>query len=665
MAVGVAPPASLSEVTPFTSQERVGLRALAQRFPTVDAATAEIAALEALLQLPVGTVHVVSDVHGEYKKLQHILNNASGSLRPLVKQVFGRRLSAANKDRLLNTIYYPSQMFQYLGLTEADPATRAAFVRTILRQQFEVLAALTRHCSLKEVEHAFPAEYQTLFWELLWETLAGRPQPYIDTMVQTLTEQGKGLQAVRWASRVIRHLSVAEVIVAGDLGDRGPRLDKVVDLLMHQAHLAITWGNHDVSWMGACLGQEALIATVLRISLRYRRLSQIEEGFGITMQPLEKLAREVYADDAAERFQTRGSGLREAVQMARMQKAIAVIQFKLEAQVMERHPEYQMQHRALLTQMDLGQGTVNLNGKVYPLADTYFPTLDVHDPTALSPEETVCMERLKRSFLESQTLWEQMRFIEQRGSTYVIRDGHVIFHGCVPVDERGAFLALPVDGTPRQGRALFEALNRVVHRAFREHRQDDLDMLWYLWTGPLSPMFGKDQMATFETYFIDDKTTHHETKNPYFKLIHTPNFCEHVLAEFGVAPAVGMIVNGHVPVKVEKGEKPLKDSGLAITIDGAFSEAYGDRGYTLILDHNGTRLAEHSHFESVAEALTRGADIIPKVQPLRQYAQPHRRTDTEQGATIRDEIDMLKRLIRAYQESVIPEQPYPLHSDGG
>jgi fructose-1,6-bisphosphatase III len=664
MAISAAPQASLPGVAHFSSPELLALRALAQRFPTVDAATAEIAALEALLQLPVGTVHVVSDVHGEHKKLQHILNNASGSLRPLVQKVFSRRLSAAERDRLLNTIYYPSQMFQYLGLAEADPDTRAAFVRHTLRQQFEVLAALTRHCSLKEIERAFPAEYQALFWELLWETLAGRPQPYMDTMVQTLTEQGKGLQAVRWASRVIRHLSVAELIVAGDLGDRGPRLDKVVELLMHQPHLVITWGNHDVSWMGACLGQEALIATVLRISLRYRRLSQIEEGFGITMQPLEKLAREVYADDPVERFQTRGTGLREAVQMARMQKAIAVIQFKLEAQVMARHPEYQMQHRALLTQIDVRRGTVTLDGKAYALTDTYLPTLDVRDPTALSAEEAACMERLKRSFLESQTLWEQMRFVEQRGSTYVIRDGHAIFHGCIPVDERGAFLPLQVDGVPLQGRALFDALNQVVHRAFRERRQDDLDMLWYLWTGPLSPMFGKDQMATFETYFIDDKSTHHETKNPYFKLIHTPDFCRRVLAEFGVDPAAGMIVNGHVPVRVEKGERPLKDSGLAITIDGAFSEAYGDRGYTLILDHNGTRLAEHSHFESVAEALSQGADIIPKVQQLRQYEQPHRLADTEQGAIVRDEIAMLKRLIKAYQESVILEQSRSLLGDG-
>lgn len=639
----------------FTPQELPALQALAGRYPSIDAASAEIAYLEALLQLPKGTIHVVSDVHGEAKKLQHILNNASGSLRPFVDEVFDKQLTTAEKQQLLNTIYYPAQMFQHLGMSSASAAVQAVFVRQTLRWQFSLLAALTRRYSLKQIERAFPPAYQTLFRELLWEVQADRPPHYIDTMLQTLTTQGKGLQAVRWASRVIRHLSVFEVIVAGDLGDRGPRLDKVIETLMHQPRLAITWGNHDTSWMGACLGQEALIATVLRLSLRYRRLSQVEEGFGITMQPLEKLAREVYGDDPASHFKSRGEGLREAQQMARMQKAMAIIQFKLEAQAMARHPEYQMQHREVITQLDLQQGTVRLDGQVYSLTDTAFPTVDPRDPTTLSPEEKACMERLKRSFLDSTTLWEQMSYVAQRGSSYLVRDGHLIFHGCVPVDEQGVFLPLEVDGVPRTGRAMFEALDVVVHRAFRERRPDDLDMLWYLWTGPLSPMFGKDRMATFETYFIADKATHKETKNPYFRLIHTPEFCQRVLAEFDV-PTTGLIVNGHVPVKIEQGEQPLKDSGQAITIDGAFSEAYGDHGYTLILDHEGTRLAEHHHFESVEEALTQGADIIPKMREVRRYPQSRCVADTENGVALRHEIAMLKRLVVAYQENVLHEQ---------
>lgn len=643
------------DVAPFTPQEIPALSALSRRFPTIEAAVNEIAHLQAMLHLPKGTIHIVSDVHGEHKKLQHILNNASGSLRPLVEEVFGNSLGAQEKQDLLNTIYYPAQMFQHLGLMEVDRETLAKFVRHTIRQQFRILAALSRRYSLRQVNKAFPDEYKTLFHELLWEVPAGRPQSYIDSLLNTLTYEGKGLQAVRWASRVIRRLSVFEVIVAGDLGDRGPRLDKVVDILRRQPHLAITWGNHDVSWMGACLGQEALIATVLRISMRYRRIAQLEEGFGISIAPLEKLVRDVYSDDPAKHFQAKGTGLREASQMARMQKAIAIMQFKLESQTMRRHPEYEMQHRDVMSALNLAEGTVTIDGQEHPLLDQHLPTVDPHNPTALSPEEEACMARLKRSFLESQPLWEAMQFIAQRGTMYLERDNHLIFHGCMPVDEHGEYRSFPIDGVPYKGKALFDALNMAVRRAFREKRQDDQDLLWYLWTGPLSPLFGKDRMATFETYLVADKATHHESKNAYFKLIHQPDFCQKILREFGVHPQTGMIVNGHVPVKIEKGEEPLKDSRQAITIDGAFSEAYGDHGYTLILDAEGTRLAEHYHFESIEEALTQGADIIPTMRQVLEFPREHAIADTESGAAIRGEIAVLQRLVTAYQESVIPE----------
>ena len=447
---------------------------------------------------------------------------------------------------------------------------------------------------------------------------------------------------------------VAEVVVGGDLGDRGPRLDKVMELLMSQPRLAITWGNHDVSWMGACLGQEALIATVLRISLRHRRLSQLEEGFGITLQPLEKLAREVYRDDPAVEFQGRGAGLREQAQIARMHKAIAIMQFKLEAQVIARHPEYRMQHRALISQVDLAKGTLLLDGRLYPLLDTAFPTLDPHEPTTLSTEELTCMARLKQSFLDSAILREQMSYLARHGSSFLVRDQHLIFHGCVPVDEHGEFLSLQIDGAPRSGRAMFAALDGVVHRAFRQRRSDDLDMLWYLWTGPLSPMFGKDKMSTFEGYFLADEMIRREAKNPYFQLIDTPAFCQRVLAEFEVDAGSGMIVNGHMRVK--DGERPLRNSGQAIMIDGAFSEAYGDRGYTLILDSSGTHLAQHYHFESIATALTQGVDIIPRMEEVRRYSRTRLVSDTERGAVLRNQIAMLERLIAAYEDNVLQER---------
>jgi fructose-1,6-bisphosphatase-3 len=398
------------------------------------------------------------------------------------------------------------------------------------------------------------------------------------------------------------------------------------------------------------------MATVLRISLRYRRLSQLEEGYGVPMAPVEKLAREVYGDDPAERFTCKGEGMRDALLMSRMQKAMAIIQFKLEGQAVRRNPEYEMEHRMLLHRIDPTAGTVTIDGATYALRDTRFPTIDWSDPYRLSAEEAACVARLRQSFLLSPVLWQQERFVASHGAMFLRRDQNLIFHGCVPVDDAGQFLPMRVGAREYKGRALFEALDRAVQRAFRERDQESLDLLWYLWTGPRSPLFGKDRMATFETYLVEDKATHKETKNPYFKLIHTREFCERVFADFGVDPSLGLIVNGHVPVKIEQGESPLKEGGRAVTIDGAFSEAYGDKGYTLVIKAGRIYLAQHHHFESVEEAITAGADIIPKISEIRTYEQQRTVGDTETGDELRAEIRVLELLIRAYGENVLHER---------
>ena len=408
------------------------------------------------------------------------------------------------------------------------------------------------------------------------------------------------------------------------------------------------------------LGHEALIATVLRISLRYRRLSQLEEGYGLIMSPLEKLARDVYANDPAERFTTRGTGLRDDRLMAQMQKAIAIIQFKLEGQVSRRHPEWEMQHRDLLHRIERTAGTVEIDGRVHPLRDTNFPTIDPAAPYELSADERGCMDRLKQSFLSSTHLWEHMSFVVRRGAMSQRRDHALIFHGCVPVAADGSFLSVTVDGAEHAGRALFAALDSVVRRAFRKGAAAgaDADWLWYLWTAPRSPLFGKDRMATFENYFVDDQEARKEHKNPYFALLNDREFCQRVAAEFGVTEN-GLIVNGHVPVKVEKGEEPVKRGGSAVTIDGAFSEAYGDRGYTLILAPERIALAEHHHFESISEAITSGADIVPKVSNLRAYDPPRTIGDTEVGAVLGEDIAALEKLVLAYQEGALLEHVMP------
>jgi len=641
----------------FNTEELTMLRALAVRFPTVDYALAELSALQAGLLLPKGTVHVVSDVHGEHKKLRHIINNASGTLRPLVQSLFAERLNESELRELLAVLYYPREAMEFLSGRLNDSAIRQVWVRRTLRLQFEIVRQLDGVYRRAHVVSLFPPAYAELFAELLHEPFKTRGPGYVDAMIDGLVAYSADLNGVRAASRLVRNLSVSEIIVAGDLGDRGPRIDRVIDYLMQQPNVSIAWGNHDVLWMGACLGHEALIATVVRISLRYRRLSQVEEGYGLIMAPLEKLARTVYADDPAERFKTKGTGLRDDLMMAQMQKAVAIMQFKLEGQLSRRYPEWEMEHRNLLHNIDREAGTVEIEGRVHPLRDTNFPTIDPADPYKLSAEEQACMDRLKQSFVSSTPLWEHMLFVARRGAMWLRRDHALIFHGCMPVDDAGNFLSLAVDGAEHTGRALFAALDSVVRRAFRkgEAAGRDADWLWYLWTGPRSPLFGKDRMATFENYFIEDKEARQEHKNPYFKLIHEGDFCRRVAEEFGVMKD-GLIVNGHVPVKVEKGEEPVKRSGTAVTIDGAFSEAYGDRGYTLILAPERIALAEHHHFESISDAIISGADIVPKVSNLRVYNPPRTIADTEDGAALRQDIAAIERLVLAYREGALLER---------
>lgn len=637
------------------------LRALAALYPSADAALAEAAALRAELKLPMGVVHVVSDVHGEYKKLRHIINNASGSLRTLVEALFRDRLSDDEIKQLLAVLYYPREMMEYLRGSLTSREQRREWVARTLRLQFEIVRGLAKNYRREHVVKLFPATRRELFEELLEEPSTARPTAYIDEMIAAFAAHNRDFPLVRAASRLVRNLAASEIIVAGDLGDRGPRIDQVIDYLMEQPNVALTWGNHDAEWMGACLGQEALIATVLRISLRYRRLAQLEEGYGLIVAPLEKLARTIYADDPAICFTLKNTGLRDDLLMRRMQKAAAVMQFKLEGQTVRRHPEWNLEHRNLLHRIDFEKGTVDVDNQTYPLLDTYFPTINPRDPYELSTEERSCMDRLRQSFLTSARLWEQMSFVARHGAMWLERDDALIFHACVPIDDKGVMLSLKVDGEDCSGRALFEALGVVVRRAFREgaaagvERAEDADWFWYLWSGPHSPFFGKDRMATFEAYFVADEKTHVETKNTYFSSINDADFCRRILSEFGVTEQ-GLIVNGHVPVQIEKGEHPVKRGGNAVTIDGAFSEAYGDHGYTLILAPERIALAEHHHFESIQEAITSGADIVPKVSNIRTYEHPRRIADTDAGNFVRSQCSALERLILAYENGTLIER---------
>jgi fructose-1,6-bisphosphatase-3 len=611
-------------------RERILMKTLAKRYPSRDAVLAELANLEAILTLPRPRVHIVSDVHGEFVKLRQVIANASGSLRPLVERV-------STDPELLALIYRPRQTWLRL----VPGANRHALVMTYVPLLIEVMRTLAKRYTLKWVDRIIPDPYDAMFHEMLFAPELSRSPEFVERLVDPFVRHGRDLELVRMLAHVIRNLAVAELIVAGDLGDRGPRIDKVIDLLEAEPHVAITFGNHDGDWMAACLGHPAAIATVVRLSLRYQRLEQLEEGYGISLEPVRELARTVYGDDPAECFATKGESTPE---LARMQKAIAILQFKLEGALFAKYPAWQL--RGALGRVDARTWT--LDG--LPLRDTRFPTVDWSKPFELSAAEQTCLAALTKSFLDSPVLWRQMSFVATRGQMWLRRDRCVIFHGCVPVDERGEYVAFAIDGVPRKGRALLDAFDVVVHRAFRNPTEADRDLLFYLWTGPLSPCFGKDRMTTFETYFLADKAAQEEHKNPYFSLLNDKAFCQTILREFGVDPEHGYIINGHVPVKLDKGETPVKKSGRAITIDGAFAAAYGDKGFSLVLGADRIYLAQHHHLDE-------GGDIVPTVSDVEVYDRPRTVGDTEAGAELRAEIAALEQLLIAFETNTIRGEP--------
>lgn len=661
MTASPTPPTAATSSIPAISPERLSLlRAMSASYPDRFDATREIAGLSAMLELPSGVIHVISDVHGEDAKLRHVIHNASGALRPLVESVMKDKLTPQEREQFLAVLYYPREALQRFAPLIIATGQRTEWVHRILALQCDIIRELRRSYRRGYVTGLVSSEFR----ELLVEMLSQARSDYCKAMLAAFARYDRDFAALRAASRLIRSLACSELIVAGDMGDRGPRMDKVIDILMAQPHCSVLWGNHDAIWMGAALGEDACLLTVLRFSARYRRSAQLEEGYGILTTPLEKLVRTCYADDPVEQWKTKGSGWRDELTVARMQKAIAIMQFKAEGQLFARHPEWKLDHRRVLHGIDLANGTVTLGGVTHPLADKLLPTLNPKNPYAYSPEEAECMSRLRQSFISSHKLRTHMNWLVRKGGMWTRRDDVLIFHACVPVDDKGNPLTLAVDGREYSGRELMDALQSVTRRAFRrgpvaaDNPNPDADWLYYLWGGPRSPLFGKDKLATFETHFLADKATHKEVKNAYFELMHDAEFVRKIGRLFGCGEESGgvLIVNGHVPVKVEKGELPVKKGGNAVTIDGAFSEAYGDRGYTLVIRPDRVDLAEHSKFDGVDAAVDKGSDIVPKVQTIKNYAKPRRVRDTQQGERIRRTIDDLDALVHAYQEGLVAEK---------
>lgn len=634
-----------------------GLQLVARQFPNRDAALSEIARQQAESQLPVGSIHVISDIHGEDAKLRHVLHNGSGTLRPLIEELFADELKPDELRNLVSLFFYPDEMLALVRERIGIGPELDRFFEDAMTKLAKLLRVLARNRSLSRVAKAADPAIRDLLLELACGPYSVTQPEYLQAITRSIVAHGRGARVVHHMIKMIRGLAVEELIIGGDCWDRGPRGDRVVDHLMHQPKLSFIWGNHDMAWVGAAFGHPACVAHVCRISLRYGRLEQLEEGYSIPMWPLIKLAQTVYSDDPAPSFKPKLPTQRDPLLVARMQKAAAIIQFKLEAAAISRHPEWGLDNRRLLHEISADRKTITIDGHVYPLSDTRFPTIDPNNPYALSKEEQECLDSLTRSFTTSAKMKVHVRYLHGQGALWLVRRNHLVFHACVPVDEKGEFLSLEVDGVPVKGKALFTALELLIARVFDQPVIEDLDWMWYLWCGPLSPLFGKDKIATFEIDFVADHHTHKETKNPYFNLINETWFCDKVLNEFGVNTESGLIVNGHVPVKIEKGESPLKKSGKAITIDGAFSEAYGDYGYTLLIEPAGTFLALHHHFDQVEKAVREGVDIIPQVTVIREETEIPKRGETEEANSIKATCDLLEKLDMAFRANQIPETP--------
>lgn len=647
----------------YSAQELRLLHLLSTRYPTITAAHTEMINLHAILALPKGTDHYISDIHGAYEQFDHILRHASGAIRRKIRQTFQDELSDAQQIELAMLISYPELKLRHVRASLDDPS--AWMARTIANLARVARTAAQKYTRSK-VRKRLPPKFAYILEELLTEsqTEHGQKEHYYDSIIRSIVAFGEGERVIVTLGDLIQRLVVDRLYILGDIYDRGPAAEKVMDRLMAYPYVAIQWGNHDVAWMAAASGCEALIANVIRMALRYANLETLLDGYGINLRPLARFAEATYGDDPCAVFQPKpGPPLEDFSPelLARMHKAITILQFKLEAQIIRRHPEYAMDDRLALDAIDLRAGAATLYGATYPLLDTNWPTLQPDDRAALTDEEAAVVDDLRYQFQHSERLQEHMRFLYSYGNMFQLQDGNLKFHGCLPVDERGDFIAFPLGGELLAGPALLERYEQLAREAFfsrdPEARQIGQDALWYLWCGPLSPLFGRERMTTFERYFIAAKQAHAEPKGPYYALRESEAFCRKILAAFGGDVEHGRIINGHTPVK--KGERPLLANGRMIVIDGGMSEPYqsvtGIAGYTLIGNSHGLVLAAHEAFSSTDELIRAGYDVTPHTEQITQFPERLLIADTDSGQLLRGQLEDLQKLVDAYRGGILVE----------
>lgn len=644
------------------------LNLLSEKFPNLPRAATEIINLEAILNLPKGTEHFLSDLHGENTAFQHILRNASGVIRRKVDDVFGMNMRESEKDELCSLIYYPEEKLALINSEEENPKD---WYRTALNRVIEVTRMVSSKYTRSKVRKHLPKDFAYVIEELLHES-QNEPdkQRYYSAIVNSIVEINRAEEFIIAICHLIQQLVIDTLHIVGDVYDRGPGACDIMETLCSYHNFDIQWGNHDISWMGAAAGNLALIANVVRISVRYANVETLEEGYSINLLPLATFAIDTYGDDPCTVFQARefeeNTRMARSLQlMARMHKAISIIQFKLEGQIIRRRPEYSMADRNLLHLIDFNSGTICINGKEYPLLDKNFPTINPADPYVLSPEEEMLMEQLYHSFTRSEKLQKHLRCLYQHGSLFLTRNNCLLYHAAIPLNEDGTFKTVTIGNQSYSGRALMERIDQVIRDAYfapqgSARKAASLDYMWYLWCGSNSPLYNKDKMTTFERYFIDAPELYQETKGHYYTLANNRETCCYILQEFGLDPKKSRIINGHIPVRTIKGETPMRAEGKRLVIDGGFSKPYhkttGIAGYTLIYSSHGLQLVQHEAFESKEKAIACGTDIHSSV--LLEDFTYHRLLvhNTDLGKKLQIQVENLHRLVLAYRNGIIKEK---------
>ena len=649
----------------MSKEELRYLKCLAELYPTIGKASTEIINLQSIVNLPKGTEHFLTDIHGEYEAFSHVLRNGSGAVRKKIDDVFGHTLSTADKRSLATLIYYPREKMELVKKAEEDMEN---WYKITLYRLIEVCKITGSKYTRSKVRKALPPDYAYVIEELITEkSEVLDKEAYYNAIVNTIIDIGRAEDFIIALAELIQRLVVDHLHILGDIYDRGPGPHFIMDRLCDYHSLDIQWGNHDIVWMGAAAGQKACIATIVRISVRYGNLDILEDGYGINMFPLGRLAMNVYRDDPCECFKLKGdknTTETEAALGMKMHKAISVIQFKLEGQLIEKYPGFGMEDRRLLHRIDYEKGTIKIYGKEYKLKDNLFPTIDPKDPYKLTPEEADVMERLSSAFINCEKLQRHMKLLLSQGNLYKVYNGNLLYHGCVPLNEDGSFKQVRVFDKSYHGKALYDALEVYVRKAFFAldpvEQEKGKDICWYIWTGPNSPLFGKDRMTTFERYFIADKQTHVEKKNPYYSLLEDEKVVDQIFKEFGLETSGAHIVNGHVPVHQQDGESPVKCNGKVLVIDGGFSRAYqketGIAGYTLIYNSYGLLLSAHEPFKSAEAAVREETDIVSRQVAVRRSQRRRLEGDTDNGAALKERIRELKMLLQAYRDGLIIEK---------